>query len=247
MNFVLSTRHVLSFLALLMIVFAFASRDAGAAERRVAFVVGNGKYQTVPVLPNPSADAQAVATALKKSGFEVITAVDLDQSQFQAQFESFIRSLNGADLSLFYYSGHGIQIGGDNRIIPIDANLSAAADLEIETISLRSILKYMKDNSKTQLLYLDACRNNPFPSSSFLVGPDKEIGLTTLGLAVLLHFQLNLAALQLTGAVPTLHSRSRLFEDHSGWAWTFKPPWSKSLKRFGQPHSSVRSRGPAAR
>lgn len=157
--------------------------QAEAAGRRVAFVVGNGNYKSVPVLPNPTADATAVAKALKKSGFEVITAVDLDQAAFEAQFETFIRSLKDADVSLFYYSGHGIQVNGDNRVIPIDADLSASADLEIETVSVRSIVSYMRQNSKTQLLYLDACRNNPFPSSKFLVGPDSEIGLTSVGLA----------------------------------------------------------------
>jgi TPR repeat protein len=166
-----------------IVLFFGLALPASAAERRVAFVVGNSAYKNVPVLPNPASDAQAVAKALKKSGFEVISAVDLDQASFEVQFESFIRSMKGADVSLFYYSGHGIQVNGDNRVIPIDADLSAAADLEIETVSVRSIVSYMKQNSKTQLLYLDACRNNPFPSSKFLVGADSEVGLTNVGLA----------------------------------------------------------------
>ncbi len=154
-----------------------------AAERRVAFVIGNSGYQAVPKLPNPAHDAQAVAAALKRSGFEVVTAVDLDRIGFDKAFEKFIRSLSGADLSVFYYSGHGIQVGGDNRIIPIDAGLKSPADLEVETVSVKTIISYMQSNSKVQLVYLDSCRNNPFPSSSFLVGPDKQVAVAGVGLA----------------------------------------------------------------
>lgn len=157
--------------------------DALAGERRVAFVVGNSAYTSVPTLPNPRHDAEAVAEALRKSGFEVITAFDLQQASFDSEFHRFIRSLANADVSLFYYSGHGIQVGGDNRIIPVDARLKSAQDLEVETISLRTIIAYMQQNSKSQVIYLDSCRNNPFPSTKFLVGPDKEVALTAQGLA----------------------------------------------------------------
>jgi uncharacterized caspase-like protein len=168
------------------VIFAFLlalGQPAQAAERRVAFVVGNSSYVNVPVLPNPANDAEAVAKALRKSGFEVVTAFDLRRAQFDSEFQKFIRSLAGADISLFYYSGHGIQVGGDNRIVPVDARLSRSLDMEVETISLRTIMSYMQSNSKSQLVYLDSCRNNPFPSSSFLVGPDKEVAVAAAGLA----------------------------------------------------------------
>jgi TPR repeat protein len=156
---------------------------ADAAERRVAFVVGNSAYENVPQLPNPLNDAEAVAASLRQSGFEVVTAFNLKQKDFDAEFQRFVRSLNGADVSLFYYSGHGIQVGGDNRIIPIDANLKSASDMEVETVGLRTVMSYMQSNSKVQLVYLDSCRNNPFPTSSFLVGPDREVALSGTGLA----------------------------------------------------------------
>jgi TPR repeat protein len=156
---------------------------AEAGERRVAFVIGNSGYQTVPSLPNPKNDAVAVAQALKKSGFEVVSAIDLDRVGFDQAFEKFIRSLGGADMSVFYYSGHGIQVGGDNRIIPTDAQLKSAADLEVETVSVKTIMSYMKSNSKLQLVFLDSCRNNPFPASSFLVGPEKQLLVAGVGLA----------------------------------------------------------------
>ncbi len=154
-----------------------------AGERRVAFVIGNSGYQTVPSLPNPKNDAAAVAQALKKSGFEVVSAIDLDRVGFDQAFKKFVRSLGGADMSVFYYSGHGIQVGGDNRIIPTDAQLKSAADLEVETVSVKTIMSYMKSNSKLQLVFLDSCRNNPFPASSFLVGPEKQLLVAGVGLA----------------------------------------------------------------
>ena len=159
------------------------SSKAGAADRRVAFVVGNSNYQSVPQLPNPRNDASAMADALKKSGFEVVTAIDVDRIGFDAALEKFLRSLNGADVSALYYSGHGIQVGGDNRIIPTDAQLKSPADLEVETVSVKTIMTYMKSGSKTQLVFLDSCRTNPFPGSSFLVGPDKQMLVTGTGLA----------------------------------------------------------------
>ncbi len=158
---------------------------AQAAERRVAFVVGNSHYTVVPQLNNPDNDAEAVAAALKREGFEVVTAVDLDRVEFDKALERFIRTLPGAEVSVFYYSGHGIQVGGDNRIIPIDAKLKDPADLEVETINVKTILAYMQQNSKAQLVYLDSCRNNPFQSRSFLVGPEKQMAVTGVGLAPL--------------------------------------------------------------
>ena len=169
---------------LLLAVSAFGfPLDANAAERRVAFVVGNSAYETVPQLPNPTNDAKAVAAALKRSGFEVVTALDLDKAEFDKAFEKFIRSLTGAELSVFYYSGHGIQVDNDNRIIPVDAKLKSTDDLEVETVNVRTIMSYMQSNSKIQLVYLNSCRNNPFPSQSFLVGPEKQVMVAGIGLA----------------------------------------------------------------
>ncbi len=164
---------------------AFAVPSATAVERRVAFVVGNSEYQSVPQLPNPKNDAAAVAKALKKSGFEVVTALDLDRVQFDRAFEKFIRSMDGADLSVFYYSGHGIQVDGVNRMVPTDAKLQSPPDLEVETVSVETILSYMQTGSKVQLVYLDSCRNNPFPNQSYLVGPDKTAAAAGVGLAPL--------------------------------------------------------------
>jgi TPR repeat protein len=162
--------------ALLLVV---ATNAAVAGGKRVAFVVGNGAYKAVPALENPKNDALAVSKALRKVGFEVVTAIDLDRAAFDKSVETFIRSLSDAELSVFYYSGHGVEVGGENRIIPVDAILATEASLEVETISLQTIMLQMRNNSRAQLLYLDACRDNPFSVKKFLVGADqikKQVG-----------------------------------------------------------------------
>ena len=161
-----------------------ASAIAGNGDgRRVAFVVGNSAYRTVPALPNPANDAKAVATALRRAGFEVVTALDLDRAGFDEELRKFVRSLDGADLSLFYYSGHGIQIGGDNRLIPVDAALKTAMDMEVETISVQTILGYMQSHSRLQAIFLDSCRNNPFPARAYFIGSNLESTPKSGGLA----------------------------------------------------------------
>jgi TPR repeat protein len=179
-HFVFSAaRCVVQSMAVLLCLMVCSAEFAFAAGKRVAFVVGNSAYKAVPTLANPKNDAAAVSAALRKVGFEVVTAIDLDRAAFDKSVETFIRSLSDAELSVFYYSGHGVEVGGENRIIPIDATLSTEEALEVETISLQTIMMEMRNNSRAQLLYLDACRDNPFKVKSFLVGADqikKQVG-----------------------------------------------------------------------
>jgi len=149
-----------------------SSAVAETSGRRVAFVVGNGAYKNVPELKNPINDAQAIADSLKRVGFEVVLANNLDKVGFETELRKFLRSLDGAKLSLFYYSGHGIQVAGDNRLIPVDAGLKTAMDLEVETISVQTILKSMQAQSHEQVIFLDSCRNNPFPARSYYIGAE---------------------------------------------------------------------------
>ena len=158
---------------LVSIALCMATSATWSAGKRVAFVVGNSAYQAVPELVNPKNDAKAVSEALRKVGFEVVTAIDLDRKNFDKAVEKFIRSLSNAELSLFYYSGHGVEVGGENRIIPIDAKLATETALEVETISLQTVMLHMRNNSRAQLLYLDACRDNPFAVKKFAVGGDE--------------------------------------------------------------------------
>jgi TPR repeat protein len=164
------------------VIFAMAA-SAYAEGKRVALVVGNSAYQSVAALPNPRNDAEAVSTALRKQGFEVVTALDLSRIELERAVERYARSLNGAEISLFYYSGHGIEVGGENRIIPVDASLNAPEDLETQTYSLQTIMLLMQGNSKAQLIYMDACRNNPFTTKKFFVGLEENERQAGKGLA----------------------------------------------------------------
>jgi len=97
--------------------------DAARAERRVALVIGNGAYKNVPALPNPAHDAKDVGDALKRIGFETITAIDVDKNGMDAAAIRFTRAARDADVAMFYYSGHALQYNGINYLIPVDAKL----------------------------------------------------------------------------------------------------------------------------
>lgn len=131
------------------------------AAKRVALVVGNGAYAHVPHLNNPPNDAQDVSAALKQLGFEVIPGIDIDKHAFDDKLHQFSQAIAGADVALFFYAGHGLQAKGVNHLIPIDAKIPDEYALELETITLDSVLKQM-EQAKTKIVVLDACRNNPF-------------------------------------------------------------------------------------
>jgi len=114
----------------LMAAFAFAVMLTGLgvvpghAEKRVALVIGNGAYKNAPRLPNPRNDAEDVAAALKRTGFETIVATDLDKAGMDDAEIRFARAARGTDVALFYYSGHAMQFGGINYLAPVDTQLT---------------------------------------------------------------------------------------------------------------------------
>jgi hypothetical protein len=131
------------------------------AERRVALVVGNAQYAHTPALPNPRNDAQDVADTLKKVGFEVMLGYDLDQIKFARLIDDFARTLEGADVGLFFYAGHGLQINEKNYLVSTEAQLESTFLVPSETIELNAIIRLMEAKTETNLIFLDACRNNP--------------------------------------------------------------------------------------
>lgn len=134
----------------------------GPAEaRRVALVIGNSAYEHASPLANPKNDANALAAALERLDFEVVKGVDLKRSAFERTVRDFARAIRGADTALLFYAGHGLQVGGRNYLAPVDARLSDEADLDFETLPLTTILKQMEREVKTNLVFLDACRDNP--------------------------------------------------------------------------------------
>ncbi len=150
-------------LALLAALFVLLAFDAPVwAAQRVALVIGNSAYRKVPQLPNPVRDAKALAEKLRGLGFAVTTKTDLDYDGMRKAFRAFSRRAAGADVAVVFYAGHGMEAGGVNYLIPVDAELKNVSDLDFEAISLNKALKVTQGARKLRLVLLDACRNNPF-------------------------------------------------------------------------------------
>ena len=130
------------------------------ASERVALVVGNADYSHAPALANPRNDAADIAAALAEVGFSVETALDVDRGDFGGKFSDFARRTQGARAALFYYAGHGMQVDGENYLLPVDAELTDETQLGFQAVRLRDVLNGMR--SGTNLVFLDACRDNPF-------------------------------------------------------------------------------------
>lgn len=159
--------HVL----LLVVLFSLTALGTPAlAEKRIALLVGNSGYTNISSLKNPANDAKLMATALEAAGFEVILALDADRLALGRAIRRFGTGLRaaGADaVGLFYYAGHGVQHRGQNYLIPLNAEIVISADLEIEAFRLEDVLQQMSlAGNALNLAILDACRNNPFPSST---------------------------------------------------------------------------------
>ncbi len=134
-------------------------------EKRVALVIGNSTYRYAPEILNPANDSQDAANALRKLGFEVIEGQDLDYQSIRDAVRKFSDEIKDADMTLFYYAGHGVQVSGKNYLVPIDAQLQNAGNLDIDTINLETILRAMQTEPRTNIVILDACRDNPFTRS----------------------------------------------------------------------------------
>ena len=139
---------------------AFAGH-AALASKRVALVIGNGAYANAPTLTNPKNDAEDMAGALKGLGFTVILGTDLDKRSMDRKILEFASALSGAEVGVFHYSGHGLQVAGVNYLVPVDASLETAAALDFEAVPLGLVQRTMEREAKTNILFLDACRNNP--------------------------------------------------------------------------------------
>jgi hypothetical protein len=152
---------------------------AAHAEKRVALVIGNSAYQTVPKLPNPDNDAKLMSDTLLSLGFFVVgggARLDLDKSGFNAALDEFSKQLVGADVALLYYAGHGVETHGLNYLVPVDAHPQDEADVFAQMVSTSDILDRLeKSGARINLVLLDACRDNPFR--------DHGVRSTTGGLA----------------------------------------------------------------
>jgi uncharacterized caspase-like protein/uncharacterized protein YraI len=154
---------------------AFFTGPALAADR-VALVIGNGAYANVSALENPPNDATALAEALARTGFEVTHLGDLDASAMRRALQDFEEVAAAAEIAVVYYAGHGIEVDGENYLIPVDAALKRDTHVEDETVPLSRVERAVGGASLLRLIMLDACRDNPFAAQMQSRSAQRSIG-----------------------------------------------------------------------
>jgi tetratricopeptide (TPR) repeat protein len=153
--------------------------SAGTAGpgRRIALVIGNSAYQGVSALPNPRRDAAAVAAALKSVGFQIVRLEgDLAREKLIDALRTFAREAASADWAVIYFAGHGLEVGGMNYLVPVDAKLESDRDVQYEAVALEQVVGAVEGARKLRLVVLDACRDNPFVARMKRTVASRSIG-----------------------------------------------------------------------
>jgi tetratricopeptide (TPR) repeat protein len=153
-----------------------------ATSRRVALVIGNGGYAHVKPLPNPSNDARSIARSLRDIGFTVREGIDLDRTAMQKTIRDFLREAAQVHVAVVYYAGHGVQVDGRNYLVPIDVEFKAGSRMTEAMMDMDTIMAGLDDQVRTNILILDACRNNHMAPKVASTGADRGIEVGT-GLA----------------------------------------------------------------
>ena len=173
-------RFLLAAMSLAAFVF---SGHAALADKRVAFVVGNAAYKNVPQLPNPAIDAKSMARVLRNVGFDVVEGSNLTRDAMTAKLLEFGKKSEGADVALFFYAGHGIAVNGTNYLLPVDADLKSEMDVKLgAAINVDLTLEQTMADAKVKLVFLDACRDNPFAARIRSVKATRSVNVAS-GLA----------------------------------------------------------------
>lgn len=143
-----------------------AAAGEALAAGKVALVIGNGAYRTMPALRNPANDATLIASRLSELGFDVVRIIDGDRQDFWDGLTDFGRRAQNADVALVFYAGHGVQVNGSNWLLPVDAEIQASTDLPAQAMKADDLLEIMHaSGARLKLVFFDACRNNPLPRS----------------------------------------------------------------------------------
>jgi len=143
---------------------AGTSSEAAPIQTRVALVIGNGAYEHTARLPNPANDAQAMAGMLESLGFDVLSGVDANKRTMESLLRQFGSKAERADIALVFYAGHGIQVDGQNYLLPTDARLSNERDLKWDAVPLDYVMDESARAGRLRMVLLDACRDNPLAS-----------------------------------------------------------------------------------
>ena len=137
------------------------------SSKKIALVVGNSAYRYVRTLDNPKNDAAAIAKALQELAFdEIVSAIDLSQKDLLSRLQEFYAKLDRESTALLFYAGHGVQVWGQNYLLPCDAQVAKASDLRSTAIPLNDVVRAMSRRASTRLLFLDACRNDPLSNQA---------------------------------------------------------------------------------
>jgi len=159
----------------LLLVLLFTSKASYAFESKVALVMGNSHYSAVEPLPNPVRDAKAIATTLRKLGFKVHEHLDMTRRDMRLALRQFALEIGPGSIAVIYYAGHGIQLGRENYLLPVDTDIAAEYEIPDEGLSLNAVLRALRSaNTSLGIVMLDACRNNPFERS--LRGGSRSVG-----------------------------------------------------------------------
>jgi hypothetical protein len=153
---------ILAAVAVLAVTVTLAFPASTSTQTNVALIIGNGAYKGVPELANPTNDATAVAGAFLRLGFSVRLVTDASYDEMRRALLEFSRKARDSEIAIVFFAGHGIELGGENWLIPVDADLKTDLDTEQEAISLRSVMLMVSAASKLGIVMLDACRSNPF-------------------------------------------------------------------------------------
>ena len=161
-----------------------ALADEPKALKGVALVIGQAKYQQLTPLLNPANDAKAVAGLFTDLGFNVTATADRDAKKLRRDLENFAADAEGADVAVIYYSGHGIEAGGENWLVPVDSDATSLDSAEKSLVPLSTMLEELRATVPLTLVFLDACRTNPFPAGALLKAGDASLPVSAGGLSL---------------------------------------------------------------
>jgi Caspase domain/Putative peptidoglycan binding domain len=165
-------------IAVLSIAGFLVSAEAALADKRVAFVVGNSAYKNVAPLPNPALDAKSMAKVLRSVGFDVVEGTNLARDKMTERLLEFGKKAQGADVALFFYAGHGIAVNGTNYLLPVDADIKSEMDVKLgSAINIDLTLEQTMADAKVKLVFLDACRDNPFATKIKANSPTRSLSV----------------------------------------------------------------------
>ena len=176
-------KWIVAWLVALVFALAPAMATEPAALKGVALVIGQSKYQHLPALANPASDAQAIAKLFTDLGFTVTATADRNAKKLRRDLENFASDAEGADVAVVYYSGHGIEAGGENWLVPVDADVGSLETAEMSLVPLSEFMDDLKATVPVTLLFLDACRSNPFPPGALLKKDGRAEPVAASGLA----------------------------------------------------------------